>query len=77
MIPSARVRTDTHNTKISIWTRRGQDTVLIDYYLGWAQSLYDPVMLPFTGYSVALRLALMSGDGQTDSRTDRQTDGAS
>ena len=60
--------------EISIWTRRGHDTVLIDYYLGWAQSLYDPVMLPFTGYSVALRLALMSGDRRTDGRTDGQTD---
>ena len=77
MIPSARVHADTHNTEISICTRRGHDTVLIDYYAGRAQSLYDPVMLPFTGYSVALRLALMSGDGQTDSRTDGQTDGES
>ena len=40
---------------------RGHATLGSDYYVGWAQSLYDPVMLPFTGYSVALRLALMSG----------------
>ena len=31
-------------------------------------------MLPFTGYSVALRLATMSGYGRTDGRTDGRTE---
>ena len=50
---------------------------LIDYYVGRAHHLYDPGILPCTGYGVPLRLATMSGNGQTDGQTDRRTDGAS
>ena len=41
---------------------------IYDYYVGGAHSLYDPGLMPCTGYGVPLRLATMSGNGQTDGR---------
>ena len=45
---------------------------IYDYNVGGAHDLYDPGLLPCTGYGVPLRLATMSSYRQTDRRTDGQ-----